>query len=169
MGDAVKRLEKTAQQQAAAAPKEDPKLREELGRLRQLAASAGEQLNSCQLRLTAMETRQQQARTPPPAEAEQVVAKSDPQPVPVNAGSLIFSDSFYLKKDETKAIQDVNLAVALIGVSSRSARVEINKQPVSVAFGERKEIVYNSMTCEFSLIETDLNASQARFSLSCKR
>jgi hypothetical protein len=59
--------------------------------------------------------------------------------------------------------------VALQGVASRSARVDINKQIVSIGFGERKEIMYNHMTCSLELWETDLTASQARFNIACKK
>ncbi len=169
-GDQLRKLERLSQQ-AAEAPRDDPKLREEVGRLRQLAVSAGEQLNACQVKLASIDTRPIQTsvapRSQPATEDTQVAAR--PQPAAATTGTVVLYDSFYLKKDQNKSFADLDLKVALQGVASRSARVDVNNQTVSIAFGERKEIVYNNMTCELNLTETDLNASQARFNIACKK
>ncbi len=190
LGESLKRLEKAEQQNfaalqqnAAAADKvrDDPKLREELGRLRQVVSSATEQLNVCQAKVASLESRsipQSQALPQTAAQPQrtqsgepglQAVAKSDPQSGQQDGKTVVLYDSFYLKKDQNKAFSDIDLTLALQGVASRSARVDINRQAVSIAFGERKEIVYNNITCELNLMETDLGASQARFSIACKR
>jgi hypothetical protein len=166
LGEQLRKIEKAALQ-AAEAPREDPKLREEVGRLRQLAASAGEQANICQTKLNTLEARAFAATTA-------VARSTDDQPraqqAAVESGAtVVLYDSFYLKKDQNKQFDDVDLKVALQGVSSRSARVDVNNQTVSIAFGERKEIIYNNMTCELNLTETDLSASQARFNIACKK
>ncbi|GEM_PF-4745798 len=170
-GEQLRKLEKVALQ-AAEIPREDPKLREEVGRLRQLAVSAGEQLNTCQVKLASLDARPQQtpvAQRPQPAAEETQVAARAPQAASTAGGIVVLYDSFYLKKDQNKSFDDLDLKVALQGVASRSARVDVNNQTVSIAFGERKEIVYNNMTCELNLTETDLSASQARFNIACKK
>ncbi len=172
LGDQLRKLEKLTQQ-AAETPRDDPKLREEVGRLRQLAVSAGEQLNTCQVKLASLDTRTlQQSSAAPWTQAApdetQVAARTQPT-APATGGTVVLYDSFYLKKDQNKSFDDLDLKVALQGVASRSARVDVNNQTVSIAFGERKEIVYNNMTCELNLTETDLNASQARFNIACKK
>ncbi len=164
LNEQLRKLERIAGQQPAPVVQEDGKLREEIGRLRQLVATAGEQLNACQVRVAALETgggRASDARPQPVANVEPQTASQ--------GGTVVLFDSFYLTKDQNKAFEDVNLTVALQGVASRSARIDINRQTVSIAFGERKEIVYNNMVCELNLMETDLGASRARFNIACKR
>jgi len=164
LNEQLRKLERLVGQQPAPVVQEDGKLREEIGRLRQLVASAGEQLNACQVRLAALETGGARASDVRPQPAVNVEPQTGAQ-----GGTVVLFDSFYLKKDQNKAFEDVNLTVALQGVASRSARIDINQQTVSIAFGERKEIVYNNMTCELNLMETDLSASRARFNIACKR
>jgi hypothetical protein len=164
LNEQLRKLERLVGQQPAPVAQEDGKLREEIGRLRQLVASAGEQLNACQVRLAALETGGARASDVRPQPAVNVEPQTGAQ-----GGTVVLFDSFYLKKDQNKAFEDVNLTVALQGVASRSARIDINQQTVSIAFGERKEIVYNNMTCELNLMETDLSASRARFNIACKR
>jgi hypothetical protein len=196
--DLVKKLDKASQQQASVQQqvatqqtalqtalqhltdkaKDDPKLRDELGKIRQLVSSSGDQLSTCVQKVVALEAR---AQTQPPAAAAParggredarpaVAAKGDALAATEETpGVTVLNESFYLKKDQSKAFQDIELAVALQGVASRSARVDINKQIVSIGFGERKEIVYNHTTCSLELWETDLAASQARFNIACKK
>ncbi|MDX2264394.1 MAG: hypothetical protein NW215_05430 [Hyphomicrobiales bacterium] len=166
-GEQLRRIEKASLE----APREDPKLREELGRLRQAAASAGEQLAACQARSAALDARIMQYLQQPQVTRAAAPAPEE-TPAPRSAqpeATVVLYDSFYLKKDQNKSFDDVDIKVALQGVASRSARVDVNNQSVSIAFGERKEIVYNNMTCELNLTETDLNASQARFNIACKK
>jgi hypothetical protein len=198
LGDTIKKLEKAAQSQATAQQqvatqqtalqtalqqladkaKDDPKLRDELGKIRQLVSSSGDQLSTCVQKVVALEAKSHLqpvaavAATPrggredarPTPKGDALAAVEDTAP-----GNTVLNESFYLKKDQSKAFQDLDLAVALQGVASRSARVDINKQIVSIGFGERKEIVYNHMSCSIELWETDLAASQARFNIACKK
>lgn len=165
VNEQMRKLERIAVQQTAATGQDDGKLREELGRLKQIVAAAGEQLNACQVRVAALETAAPKTTREPQT---QTVVNTNP-PAGLQNGTVVLYDSFYLKKDQNKAFEDVNLTVALQGVASRSARIDINKQTVSIAFGERKEIVYNNMVCELNLMETDLSASRARFNIACKK
>lgn len=192
VGDIVRRLDKAAQQQAAAQQqiaaqqtalqtalqqvtdktKDDPKLRDELGRIRQLVSASGDQLSTCVQKVVALEARSQTHAAAAPAASRggrEDVRAARADVAEDTPGNTVLSESFYLKKDQSRTFQGLDLAVALQGVASRSARVDINKQIVSIGFGERKEIVYNHMTCSLELWETDLAASQARFNIACKK
>ena len=86
-----------------------------------------------------------------------------------DSGSLLFYDSITLKRAQSKVYSDVDVSLSLEGVAARAASVAINRQSFSINFGERKVFQHNDATCELVLMESDLESSQARFNITCKR
>ena len=74
-----------------------------------------------------------------------------------------------LKKDQEKQYDEIGVRLALQSVGPRQAGVAVNRQGFGLAFGERKVFRSQDVECELSLMETNLNTSQARVSISCKR
>ena len=93
---------------------------------------------------------------------------------PASAGtggsnSVVLFDNVLLKRNRNKVYNDVDVALSLRSVTSKSAKVTVNRQRVDIAFGERKLFQHNDVTCELQLMETDLNKNQAKLSIACKR
>lgn len=74
-----------------------------------------------------------------------------------------------LKRDQPKNYGDVDVALSLQSITSKSAKVTVNQQAVAIAFGERKIFQHRDVTCELQLMETDLETGQAKVSIACKR
>lgn len=155
-GGVVDRLEKI---------KDDPKVREELAVTKQKLSAATEQYNTCRQDLGAVQSKLEAQLT-----SAQQVALASPKP---QAGgheqSAVLYDNVVLKREQNKVYNDVDIALSLQSVASRSARVVVNQQAFAIAFGERKIVKHNDVTCELVLMETDLDVTQARVSISCKR
>lgn len=152
--------------------KEDPKLKEELAALMVKLNQTNEQYNSCSRDLSMakakLEVQASNGQTP------QRVAVAPPQPqqrpnAQNEAASVVLYDNVLLKRDQNKVYNDVDMSLSLQSVASRSARVVVNQQALQIAFGERKIIQHRDVTCELQLMETDLDVTQARVNIACKR
>jgi hypothetical protein len=173
----IGRLEQSASNNNSATPqviekiKEDPKLKEELASVTQKLARATEQYNTCTRDLgvmkvkieaqTAVQPQQPQQPQQPRSGNTQQHAGADP--------SVVLYDNVLLKRDAQKVYNEVDVSLALQSVASRSARVVVNQQSLSISFGERKIIQHRDVTCELQLMETDLDITQARLNIACKR
>jgi hypothetical protein len=83
--------------------------------------------------------------------------------------TIVFYDNVMLKKDQEKQYDEIGVRLALQSVAPRQVRVAVNRQGFGLAFGERKVFRSQDVECELNLMETNLNDSQARVSISCKR
>jgi hypothetical protein len=146
----------------------DPKLVEELSAARALVAQSASQVNACQTQVSSLESRLEAAARQPSGGAH---GKGDlPSRQGNEAGaSLLFYDSITLKRAQSKVYSDVDVTLSLESVAARGARVAINRQSVSINFGERKVFQHSDATCELMLMESDLESGQARFNITCKR
>ena len=151
----VERLEKI---------KDDPKMKEELTAARQKLSAATDQYNICRQDLGTV-----QAKLDAQIAASQQVALASPKPGADHAQSAVLYDNVVLKRDQNKVYNDVDIALSLQSVASRSARVVVNQQSLAISFGERKIFQHRDVTCELVLMETDLDVTQARVSIACKR
>jgi hypothetical protein len=105
------------------------------------------------------------AASPTPA-ATTVAVSQPPRQEP---SAVVFYDNVMLKKDQEKQYDEIGVRLSLQSVGSRQVRVAVNRQPFGLSFGERKVFRSQDVECEINLMETNLNDSQARVSLSCKR
>jgi hypothetical protein len=166
----IGKLEQGAPQPAPAtaeAGREDPRLRDELASLRQRLAAATDQHNVCRQDVNLLQAKLKESQT----QATQVAATSAPKSGPESRDptSVVLFDNVQLKRDQNKLYNDVDVALSLQSVASRSARVAVNQQSFGIAFGERKIFQHRDVTCELVLMETDLEGNQARLSIACKR
>jgi hypothetical protein len=83
--------------------------------------------------------------------------------------AVVFYDNVMLKKDQEKQYDEIGVKLALQSVGSRQVRVAVNQKGFGLSFGERKVFRSQDVECEINLMETNLNESQARISISCKR
>ncbi len=133
------------------------------GPLRQLLATASDQFGKCQTQLASLAS--VGAVSPAPATSAITVATGVKQ----ETSAVVFYDNVMLKKDQEKQYDEIGVRLALQSVGSRQVRVAVNRQPFGLSFGERKVFRSQDVECEINLMETNLNNSQARVSLSCKR
>jgi hypothetical protein len=159
----IGRLEQTAATPGGGSG--DSKTRDELATLRQRLNAASDQYNSCKQDMNVLEAK---LRETAPAQAAVSTAspKTDTQRDPA---SVVLFDNVQLKRDQNKLYNDVDVALSLQAVASRSARVAVNQQSFGISFGERKIFQHKEVTCELQLMETDLEGNQARLSIACKR
>lgn len=163
------RLTETAA--SASGSKGDAKLLDELNTARSQVSQINNQAGACQIQVTALENRLKET------EGKLATASRSKGDAPgrpssggqANSGSLLFYDSITLKRAQSKVYSDVDVSLSLEGVAARAARVAINRQSFSINFGERKVFQHNDATCELVLMESDLESSQARFNITCKR
>ena len=149
--------------------KEDPKSKQELTSVKQLLSEANEQYQSCKQSLTTLETKFEEAKnTPTQVAMVQPEIRGDAPPARENASVVLF-DNVLLKREQKKVYSDVDVALSLNSIASRSARVVVNQQALGISFGERKIFQHRDVTCELVLMETDLEGGKARFSIACKR
>jgi hypothetical protein len=150
--------------------KEDPKLKEDLAALMTKLNQATEQYNTCTRDLSMVKAKLEvQASN---AGQQQRTALTQPQArsgAERDAASVVLYDNVLLKRDQNKVYNDVDVSLSLQSVASRSARVVVNQQALQIAFGERKIIQHRDVTCELQLMETDLDVTQARVNIACKR
>lgn len=136
----------------------------EVAQLRQLVAAASDQFGKCQTQLASMTGA---GFSPQPTPAANTIAVS--QGVRQEPSAVVFYDNVMLKKDQEKQYDEIGVKLALQSIAPRQVRVAINRQGFGLAFGERKVFRSQDVECELNLMETNLNESQARVSISCKR
>lgn len=145
----------------------DAKVKDELASLKLRLTTATEQYNTCQADVKLLEAK---LKEPPAAQnavntaAQKTTAENQRDP-----SSVVLFDNVLLKRDQNKLYNDVDVALSLQSVASRSAKVAVNQQSFGISFGERKIFQHKDVTCELALMETDLEGSQARLSIACKR
>jgi hypothetical protein len=148
----------------------EAKLQEELNAAKAQASQSNTQASGCQIQLTALENKLKETEGKlSPASRSRPDAPGRPGSGPADSGSLLFYDSVTLKRGQSKVYSDVDMSLSLEGVAARATRVVINRQNLSISFGERKVVQHNDATCEVVLMESDLESGQARFNISCKR
>ena len=151
--------------------KEDPKTKQELASVKQLLSEANDQFQGCKQNLTTLEAKLEEVKNTPPTQvalAAQPDVREDAQPAHDPASVVLF-DNVLLKRDQKKVYNDVDVALSLNSIASRSAKVVVNQQALGISFGERKIFQHRDVTCELVLMETDLEGGKARFSIACKR
>ncbi len=162
----IGRLEQTTSStNDKAAARDDTKTKDELATLRQRLTAASDQVNSCRQDMNVLETKLREA-APAQVAVSTAAAKGD---TPRDPASVVLFDNVQLKRDQNKVYNDVDVALSLQAVASRSARVAVNQQSFGISFGERKIFQHKDVTCELVLMETDLEGNQARLSIACKR
>jgi len=167
----IGRLEQTAAQQPAAertAARDDPRLRDEVTLLKQRLTAASDQYNVCRQDMGVLEAKLKEAPYGPQTAATTATQKTNAE-TQRDPASVVLFDNVQLKRDQNKLYNDVDVALSLQSVASRSARVAVNQQSFGIAFGERKIFQHKDVTCELVLMETDLEGNQARLSIACKR
>ncbi len=140
----------------------------EVAELRQLVATASDQFGKCQVQLASLAGAglAQQQREPAAAASNTVSISQGARHEPL---AVVFYDNVMLKKGQEKQYDEIGVKLALQSIAPRQIRVAINKQGFGLAFGERKVFRSQDVECELNLMETNLNDSQARVSISCKR
>lgn len=145
--------------------KDDPAARQELASVKQLLAEANTQYQSCKQSLTTLESKFDELK----GQTQQASLNQSDVPVAREGGSVVLFDNIVLKRDQNKLYNDVDVAISLQSIASRSAKVAVNQQTLGISFGERKIFQHRDVTCELVLMETDLEGGKARFSIACKR
>jgi hypothetical protein len=161
------------EERAATAPKDrpvekvrdDPASRQELASVKQLLAEANTQYQSCKQTLTTLESKFDELKT----STTPVSLNTSEPPAAREGASVVLFDNIVLKRDQNKLYNDVDVAISLQSIASRSAKVAVNQQTLGISFGERKIFQHRDVTCELVLMETDLEGGKARFSIACKR
>jgi hypothetical protein len=136
----------------------------EVAQLRDLVATASDQFGRCQTQLASLAGAGYPQMQQPAATAVAVSQNVRPEP-----STVVFYDNIMLKKDQEKQYDEIGVRLALQSVGPRQVRVAVNRQGFGLAFGERKVFRSQDVECELNLMETNLNDSQARVSISCKR
>lgn len=163
----IGRLEQTASVSSEKGAADDSKIRDEVASLRQRLSATSEQYNTCRQDVNLL-----QARLKEPPQQQAAVSTSTQKSSPADQrdpASVVLFDNVQLKRDQNKVYNDVDVALSLQGVASRSAKVAVNQQSFGISFGERKIFQHKDVTCELVLMETDLEGNQARLSIACKR
>ena len=138
----------------------------EAAQLRQLLALASDQFGRCQTQLASLAgTATGAVQAPQPATGPIAVTQTPHR----EASAVVFFDNVMLKKDQEKQYDEIGVRLSLQSVGPREVRLAVNRQAFGLAFGERKVFRSQDVECELTLMETNLNGSQARVSISCKR
>jgi hypothetical protein len=161
----VGKLEQTSTQPVAASA--DGKLQDELSALKLKLTAASDQYNVCRQDVNLLQAKLKE--TPPPQTTVSTATQKTNAEGSRDPASVVLFDNVQLKRDQNKLYNDVDVALSLQSVTSRSAKVAVNQQSFGIAFGERKIFQHKDVTCELVLMETDLEGSQARLSIACKR
>ena len=132
--------------------KEDPKLREELASATQKLARTTEQYNTCTRELGVMKVKIEAQTATQPQQPQQSPQTQQPrvannQPQHGGDSSVVLYDNVLLKREGQKVYNEVDMSLALQSVASRSARVVVNQQSLSISFGERKIIQHRDARC----------------------
>ena len=150
--------------------KEDPKVKQELASVKLLLSEANEQYQGCKQNLTTLEAKFEEVKNAPAQQVAMVQPEVRPDAQPGrDPASVVLFDNVLLKREQKKVYSDVDVAISLNSIASRSARVVVNQQALGISFGERKIFQHRDVTCELVLMETDLEGGKARFSIACKR
>ncbi len=128
-------------------------------------AAASDQFGRCQTQLAVLAGAGSQAA--PSASATSALTVS--QSAHHEPSTVVFYDNVMLKKDQEKQYDEIGVRLALQSVGPRQVKVAVNRQGFGLAFGESKVFRSQDVECELNLMETNLNDSQARVSISCKR
>lgn len=138
----------------------------EVAQLHQLVARASDQFGRCQMQLASLASSGlQQAQQSASATTTVAVTPSTHR----EPSTVVFYDNVMLRKDQEKQYDEIGVRLALQSVGARQVKVAVNRQGFGLAFGERKVFRSQDVECELNLMETNLNDSQARVSISCKR
>ena len=168
MSAQIGKLEEKASEQPKVVEqvRDDPEAAKELASVKQLLTEANSQYQSCKQDLTTLETKFEELKS----SATQQVALTNASARPSrDGGDVVLFDNVLLKRAQNKLYRDVDVALSLESIASRSAKVAVNQQSVGIAFGERKIFKHRDVTCELQLMETDLEGARARLSIACKR
>jgi hypothetical protein len=150
--------------------KEDPKAKQELASVKLLLSEANDQYQGCKQSLTTLEAKFDEVKNAPTQQVAMVQPDVRPDAQPGrDPASVVLFDNVLLKREQKKVYSDVDVAISLNSIASRSARVVVNQQALGISFGERKIFQHRDVTCELVLMETDLEGGKARFSIACKR
>jgi hypothetical protein len=139
----------------------------EVAQLRQLVAAASDQFGKCRTELASLASAGVAQGQQPGTAASNPIAVS--QSVRQEPSTVVFYDNVMLKKDQEKQYDEIGVRLALQSIAPRQVRLAVNRQGFGLAFGERKVFRSQDVECELNLMETNLNDSQARVSISCKR
>ncbi len=139
----------------------------DVAQLRQLIATATDQFGKCQTQLASLAGVGFGQTSQPTAVASNAITVS--QGVRPEPSTVVFYDNVMLKKDQEKQYDEIGVRLALQSIAPRQVRVAVNRQGFGLSFGERKVFRSQDVECELNLMETNLNDSQARVSISCKR
>lgn len=139
--------------------------KDELANVRQLLQETSDQFQGCRRDLTALQTKFEELQQ---SSQDLTLTSTNARPAR-DSGSVVLFDNVLLKRDQNKLYRDVDVALSLQSIQSRSAKVAVNQQSLGIAFGERKIFQHRDVTCELVLMETDLEGGKARFSIACKR
>jgi outer membrane murein-binding lipoprotein Lpp len=168
MAAQISRLEETTANMApgavAGGGEGDGKLRAELAALKKRYSAATNDYNSCKQNLSLL-----QVKVETLGNNQRRTSASPASAARGGNNSVVLFDNVLLKRNRNKVYNDVDVALSLRSVTSKSAKVTVNRQRVDIAFGERKLFQHGDVTCELQLMETDLNANQAKLSIACKR
>ena len=160
-------IDRLESQQSGVAGASEGRLQDELSTLRQKLTAASDQYNSCRQDVNLL-----QAKFKEGSSSSTVVSNTQKTNAEGGRGdpaSVVLFDNVQLKRDQNKLYSDVDVALSLQSVTSRSAKVAVNQQSFGISFGERKIFQHKDVTCELVLMETDLEGGQARLSIACKR
>lgn len=168
MSAQIGKLEEKADEQPKVVEKvrDDPEAEGEIANVKQLLTEANDQYQVCKQNLTTLQTQFEELKSSATQQVALTAANSRPTR---DAGAVVLFDNVLLKRDENKLYRDVDVALSLESIASRSAKVAVNQQSVGIAFGERKIFKHRDVTCELQLMETDLEGARARLSIACKR
>lgn len=140
----------------------------ELANVRQLLTETNEQFQGCRRDLSALQVKFEELQNSA-SKPGLTQTSAEARPTSRDTGSVVLFDNVLLKRDQNKLYRDVDVALSLQSIASRSAKVAVNQQSLGIAFGERKIFQHREVTCELVLMETDLEGNKARFSIACKR
>ena len=138
-----------------------------VAQLKQLLMSASDQFGKCQTQLASLSAAgfQQSAQQPSGLTTTALPVPQSPR----QELAPVFYDNVMLRKDQEKQYDEIGVKLSLQSVTPRQVRLGVNRQAFALSFGERKVFRSQDVECELNLMETNLNDSQARISISCKR
>jgi hypothetical protein len=172
MSAQIGKLEEKADQpepEAVAATASDGASAKELANVRLLLNETNDQFQGCKRDLTTLQTKFDELQQTSSRQPAVTQTSAEARPAGRDSGSVVLFDNVLLKRDQNKLYRDVDVALSLQSIQSRSAKVAVNQQSLGIAFGERKIFQHREVTCELVLMETDLEGNKARFSIACKR
>jgi hypothetical protein len=137
----------------------------EVAQLKQLIAMASDQFGKCQTQLASLTA----AGFAQPQQAAAGNAVTVSQGNRQEPSAVVFYDNVMLRKDQEKQYDEIGVRLSLQSIGPRQVRLAVNRQGFGLSFGERKVFRSQDVECELNLMETNLNDSQARVSISCKR